>query len=128
MRLLLDTHTLAWWVLDDPHLSDRARDLLADPDNEIVASAVSAFEMATKHRLGKWDDIGEFVAGFENAMTAEGFQLLSISPAHAILAGRMPGAHRDPFDRLLAAQAEVDAMTLVTNDPRFGEFGSETVW
>jgi PIN domain nuclease of toxin-antitoxin system len=128
MRFLLDTHALAWWVLDDPRLSRQVREIVSDTDKEVLVSAVSAFEMATKHRLGKWNDVGAFVEVFESAVATEGFGLLSISPAHARVAGLMAGHHRDPFDRLLAAQAQVEGLVLVTNDGKLAELGVEVVW
>ncbi|WP_375567702.1 type II toxin-antitoxin system VapC family toxin [Oceaniradius stylonematis] len=128
MRLLLDTHTLAWWFLDDPKLSRRARDLIADTDNEVFVSAVSAFEAATKFRIGKWNDIGPLAVAFEPTMLSLNYPVLSISAAHAGRAGLMAGDHRDPFDRLLAAQAEIDGLALVTNDRQFTLLGSRTIW
>lgn len=128
MRLLLDTHTLAWWLLDDPRLSVKARNLLKDPDNELFASAVSAFEAATKFRLGKWPEAGPMATAFEEVMRAQGLPVVSITARHAARAGLMAGEHRDPFDRLLAAQADIEDMVLVTNDARFTDFGTDTVW
>lgn len=128
MRLLLDTHTLAWWLLDDPRLSTKARNLLKDPDNELFVSAVSAFEAATKFRLGKWPEAGPMATAFEEVMRAQRLPVALITSRHAARAGLMAGAHRDPFDRLLAAQADIEGMVLVTNDARFAEFGTSTVW
>ena len=128
MRLLLDTHALAWWLLDDRRLPSRVHDLIADPDNEIWASAVSAFEAGTKYRIGKWRDIEELALNFEQAVRAENFGLLAISAAHASCGGLLGGSHRDPFDRLLAAQSLIESLPLVTNDPAFQAFAVETVW
>lgn len=128
MRLLLDTHALAWWLLDDPHLPLRVRELIANPDNDVFASAVSAFEAATKYRIGKWNDIGPLATSFEATMTSLGYPVLNISATHAGRAGLMAGDHRDPFDRLLAAQAEIEEMALVTNDPAFEMFPVQSVW
>lgn len=128
MNLLLDTHVLAWWVLDDTRLSATARNILGDPSNRVMASVVSAFEMATKHRLGKWPDIGDFVAEFEPAVAAEGFGILDVAADHAVLAGSLPGAPRDPFDRLIAAQAIVGQMPVVTADAALAMLGARTLW
>ena len=128
MNLLLDTHALAWWVLDDTRLSATARNILGDPSNRVMASVVSAFEMATKHRLGKWPDIGDFVAEFEPAVAAEGFGILDVAADHAVLAGSLPGAPRDPFDRLIAAQAIVGQMPVVTADAALAMLGARTLW
>ena len=128
MRLLLDTHALAWWVRDDVHLSSNARDLIADAANEVWVSAVTAFEMALTHRLGKWDEIGVFVDVFEQAVADERFELLPVTTAHALHGARFASAHRDPFDRLLAGQAAVEELVLVTGDRAFDEFGIRTIW
>jgi len=128
VNLLLDTHVLAWWVLDDTRLSATARNILGDPSNRVMASVVSAFEMATKHRLGKWPDIGDFVAEFEPAVAAEGFGILDVAADHAVLAGSLPGAPRDPFDRLIAAQAIVGQMPVVTADAALAMLGARTLW
>nr|WP_245415211.1 type II toxin-antitoxin system VapC family toxin [Hoeflea marina] len=101
---------------------------MADPDNDVFASAVSAFEAATKYRIGKWNDIGPFATSFEATLTSLGYPVVDISAAHAVLAGLMPGKHRDPFDRLLAAQAEIEGMVLVSNDPAFAAFSVQAVW
>ena len=127
MRLLLDTHVLAWWVLDTDALSSKARSAIA-VSARILVSAVSAFEMANKHRLGKWPGIGDFIADFVPAMQRENFDVLALTSDHAIRAGLLPGPHRDPFDRLLAAQALTENLVLVTRDPAFAEFGVETLW
>lgn len=128
MRLLLDTHALAWWLLDDQRLPTRTREIIADPENEIVVSAVSAFETATKFRIGKWNEIGPLALAFEEIVVAQDFAILPISARHASRAGLLPGDHRDPFDRLLAAQAEIEGLCLLTNDPRLGNFGTSVLW
>jgi PIN domain nuclease of toxin-antitoxin system len=128
LRALLDTHTLAWWLLDDRRLSEAALQVTADPENEIWVSAVSAFEAATKYRIGKWSDIRDLATSFEAAVLAEGFELLAISAQHASRGGLLEGVHRDPFDRLLAAQSLIEGIPIVTNDPAFAVFGAEVVW
>ena len=128
MKLLLDTHALAWWLRDDAHLSSDARDLIADGANGVWVSAVSAFEMALKHRLGKWDEIGVLIDVFEQAIADERFELLSVTAAHALHGARIPATHRDPFDRLLAGQAAVEDLVLVTGDRAFDGLGIRTIW
>lgn len=128
MKYLLDTHALVWWLLDDKRLSRPARTVIANSDNEIIASAVSAFEIATKHRLGKWPEVAPLSIDFEKYAIAERFSLLPIAPSHALLAGRLPGEHKDPFDRLLAAQANIDALVLITADPAFAGFDIDRLW
>lgn len=128
MMLLLDTHAVAWWFLGDERMNGRVRRLIEDNDGPTYASAVSAFEMAQKHRLGKWPAIAPLVRGFDHLVTDSGMLLLPLMPAHAIRAVMVPSDHRDPFDRMLAGQALVERLTLVSKDGWFRELGMETVW
>lgn len=128
MRLLLDTHALLWWLTDDARLSAAARAALLDKGNEIHVSAASAWEIATKQRLGKLDGIAPVAEWFGQLAAADGFAHLPISFLHALRAGAYPLEHRDPFDRMLAAQSELEAMVLVTRDPEFGAFACHTFW
>ena len=127
MRYLLDTHALAWWLLDLPRLGAGAREAIAEAENEIFVSAVSAFEIATKYRLGKWPEIAELVKDFEEILKKERFKHLTVSVEHAFLAGHIPAAHKDPFDRILAAQCRLENLSLITIDAAFGEFGIDTI-
>ncbi len=128
MKYLLDTHALAWWLLDLPRLGPNARTAISSPENAIFVSAVSAFEIATKHRHGKWPEMEPLVADFEGVLRAERFAHLPISIPQAFLAGHMPGTHRDPFDRMLAAQCKLENLSLISVDPAFREFGIDIVW
>lgn len=128
MRLLLDTHALLWWFTDDPRLSKTARDVIANQSNTVLVSAASAWEIATKHRLGKLGDIAEAVDRFSELIAADGFEHLPVSYFHGLKAGSYPVAHRDPFDRMLAAQSELESVPLVTRDPAFAAFGTKTLW
>ncbi len=119
MRLLLDTHVLAWWPKDAPQLAAQHRDLIKALENEVLVSAVSCWEIAIKVRTGKWPKAAGLVPGLANALTATSMTLLPISGAHAERAGLLPHTHKDPFDRLLAAQALEDDLTLATVDPVF---------
>jgi PIN domain nuclease of toxin-antitoxin system len=128
MRILLDTHALLWWLLDDPRLTERARAMIAAAGNEVLVSSASGFEIATKHRLGKlWTGRIEPI-GLERIIAEEGVQVLPISLAHALHAGLLAVPHRDPFDRLLMAQSRLEGLPLVTVDPVFAENGIEVVW
>ncbi len=113
MRLLLDTHVFLWWWSDAAELGASARAAIADPANEVFVSAVVAWEIVIKRALGK--------LGFEGtvatAVAEEGFTTLPVSVAHVDEVARLPDHHRDPFDRLLVAQARVESLTLVTSDP-----------
>lgn len=128
MRYLLDTHALLWWWTDDPQLSAHARDLIADERHEIFVSAASAWEIATKHRLGKLSVAGDAMARFNELVQADGFQHLPVSYLHALKAGAYPHPHRDPFDRMLAAQCEIETLPLVTCDIALAAFGTRIAW
>lgn len=128
MRLLLDTHALLWWWADDPQLPTPVRAALADPSNAVLVSAGSAWEIATKQRIGKLPSWPMPAGGFAALVDADGFRQLPVSPAHAWEAGQLDWTHRDPFDRLLAAQAQLEGLTLVTRDPVFAQRSITTFW
>jgi PIN domain nuclease of toxin-antitoxin system len=128
VRILLDTHALLWWLFDDPKLSRKARRTIADPETEALVSSASAWEIATKHRLGKLPEAGDVVTRLPAYLRAGRFTELPISVAHALQAGRLPGPHRDPFDRMLIAQATAETLPVVTNDPVFRDYGTQVLW
>jgi PIN domain nuclease of toxin-antitoxin system len=128
VRLLLDTHTLLWWLTDDPRLPEPVRAEIANPDNAVFASAASAWEIATKQRIGKLPGVPDAASRYAELVAADGFQHLPMSHVHALRAGSWPVSHRDPFDRMLAAQSEQEGRPLVTRDPAFELFGIETHW
>ena len=128
MRLLLDTHALIWWLAGDKALSRRAREAIADEVNEIAVSAASAMEIATKFRIGKLPGAAFLAQSFEEIIAEQGFGELPISVHHARLAGEMNIAHKDPFDRLLIAQAQVEDMVLVSNEALFDGFAVKRLW
>ena len=128
MRLLLDTHALLWWWTDDPQLSAGARRAIADRANSVLVSAASAWELATKHHIGKLGEAGEAVSRFDELVAADGFEHLAISYYHCLKAGGYAVEHRDPFDRMLAAQTALEGLVLVSRDPAFGLFGVEVLW
>ena len=128
MRLLLDTHALIWWLAGDEALSRRAREAIADEVNEIAVSAASAMEIATKFRIGKLPGAALLAQSLEEIIAQQGFGELPISVHHARLAGEMNIAHKDPFDRLLIAQAQVEDMVLVSNEAMFDGFAVKRLW
>jgi PIN domain nuclease of toxin-antitoxin system len=128
MRLLLDTHTFLWWVTNSPQLSPRARAAVADPRNEVLVSAASAWEIATKQRLGKLPGAPQASVRFNELVLLDGFVHLAVDHRHTVRAGAFEVEHRDPFDRMLAAQSELERCALVTLDPAFSLFGTETFW
>ncbi|VXC64964.1 type II toxin-antitoxin system VapC family toxin [Sphingomonas sp. 8AM] len=128
MRLLLDTHALLWWWFDDATLPDRAKAAIGDRANEVHVSAASGWEIATKIRKGHLLGLADRMANFERYLADDGFRALSITMAHGVRSGALPGAHKDPFDRMLAAQALIEDLTLVTCDRVMTDFGCETFW
>jgi PIN domain nuclease of toxin-antitoxin system len=128
VRILLDTHTLLWAAFDEDALSPRARRLIQSPANEIIVSAASAWEVATKYRLGKLDFAQDLAENFVFEVTTAGYLLLPISPEHAQRAGLLPCDHKDPFDRMLAAQAIHENMPLLSNDSQLDVFGVRREW
>jgi PIN domain nuclease of toxin-antitoxin system len=124
VKLLLDTHIVFWANVDDPKLSPTARAAILDPANSIHVSIGSAWEMALKSGLGKWPEVDALVANFEQEMLDSSYALVSITLDHVRTAGLMQSAHRDPFDRLLAAQAQIEGMTLVSADPKLHGLGA----
>jgi PIN domain nuclease of toxin-antitoxin system len=128
VRVLLDTHALLWWLSDDLALSRLARKHIADTNNDVIVSAASAWEIATKVRLGKLVGAAELASDFVGYLEREGFGLLSISADHAVRAGLLPGPHKDPFDRMLIAQAQADGLPIVSGDRVFDDYGVRRVW
>lgn len=123
MNLLLDTHTLLWWLGDDRRLTRAARATIADPENTIFVSAISAWEIAIKKALGKLsapDDLADQVR-------SGGLSELPITIADGMLAGALPRHHDDPFDRMLVAQAQRNGLTIMTGDPAFPSYGVSVV-
>lgn len=128
MKLLLDTHALIWWLTGDTALSRNARDAMGDETNSVAVSAASAMEVSTKFRLGKLPDAALLARDFDQIIAEQGFVELAISVRHARLAGEMNIAHKDPFDRLLIAQAQVEDMVLVSNETLFDGFAVKRLW
>ncbi len=128
MKALLDTHAMLWWWAGDRRLTKAAQNVIADEANEIFVSAASIWEIATKHRIGKLPETGRLLPGIDGHVRRSRFTELPIAFAHAELAGSLEGEHRDPFDRMLIAQAKLEAMAIVSNDRVFESFGVPMVW
>jgi len=128
MRLLLDTHALLWWFTDDPAFSSTVRRLIAQPGNTVLVSAASAWEIAIKFRLGKLPNAIDVVSDFAGHLRRERFENLLISAEHAIRAGLLPGPHRDPFDRMLIAQAQAEGVPIISNDAAFDQYKVRRLW
>jgi len=128
MRLLLDTNALLWFVMESPHLTETGRTVIADPGNRKVVSLASLWEIAIKYSLGKLDlkmPLNQFIP---THLPPGKVQLLQIEVAHLLTVTSLPHYHRDPFDRLLIAQALTENIPLVSNDDRFDPYGVERIW
>ena len=128
MRLLLDTHAFLWFILDEPQLSAAADALISDPANDIEVSPASYWEIAIKIRLGKYSLPEPFDVFIEREISANRFGILSIEPKHAAALCSMPFHHRDPFDRLIIAQAMVEGIGVVSSDAAFDPYGVTRLW
>ncbi len=128
LRFLLDTHVLLWWLFDEPRLSACAYSIIQDPDNAILVSSASGWEIATKYRLGKLPHAGEAARNLPALLRQARMDVLPITIEHALAAGALPGPHRDPFDRMLIAQGQLEALPIVTSDPAFKQYSVTLVW
>ena len=128
MSFLLDTHAFLWAVMQPGELSTKVRKLLENPATDIVVSAASAWEIATKYRLGKLPSTTPIVADIDDVARRLGARWLAVNHRHAIRAGAYPLAHKDPFDRMLAAQSELENLPLVSKDRALRKFRIEQVW
>jgi PIN domain nuclease of toxin-antitoxin system len=128
VRLLLDTHAFLWWLDGDRRMRPKARALVADEGNEVYVSAASVWEITTKARIGKLPGAIAVAADVPAAIRSQGFTPLSMSVAHAQRAGSLPGPHRDPFDRMLIAQAAIEGLTVLSVDPVFDDYRVARLW
>lgn len=128
MKCLLDTHAMVWFWLDDPHLSSSALKIIGDPRNSILISPASYWELAIKISLGKYQLPVPYESFFQEQLSRTDFDVLPIALRHTAALIAMPFHHRDPFDRLIVAQAQVEALPLVSNDPFLDRYGIERVW
>ena len=128
MRLLLDTHILLWVLGEPQRIAPGIRRDIEDLSNAVLISAVCAWEIATKVRIGKWTDAKVLIDNFGQHLATAGLLALPVTIEHARHAGLMPGVQKDPFDRLIAAQAILEGMSVVTADPKLAEFGASLIW
>jgi PIN domain nuclease of toxin-antitoxin system len=128
LRVLLDTQAFLWWLADDPALSKNARRILGDTRNTIVVSAVSAWEISTRVRLGRLPGAEDLVADFPGQIEREGFESLPVSVEHGIRGGLLAGPHKDPFDRMLIAQAQAENLPIVSDEKAFDGYGVRRLW
>jgi PIN domain nuclease of toxin-antitoxin system len=125
--ILLDTHSLLWWLDNDDRLSRRALEAIQNPITQVLVSVGSLWEIAIKQQLGKLK-ASNLVNNFQKELDDAGFVELPISGVHAIRAAVLPINHRDPFDRLLIAQAEIENVPIVSRDSQFDAYGVHRVW
>ncbi len=128
MKILLDTHAFLWWIVDDPHLSSIARSIISDGNNELFFSVASGWEIGIKTGLGRLelpDNLNEYIAGQleKNAIT-----VLPIQLSHALYVIHLPDHHKDPFDRMLIAQSQLENLTLLTKDPMIAQYNVSIIW
>ena len=128
MRLLLDTHAFVWWLTVDERLSRPAHRAIGDEENDVLISAASAWEITTKYRLGKLPEARAAALDVGAEIAHQGFEELPITVEEAARAGSLPGPHRDPFDRLLIAQAQSRNLVLVSVEALFDRYGVHRLW
>ena len=128
MRALLDTHTFLWWITDDHRLSSRVREIIGDGENELFLSTASGWEMAIKARLGRLElpeDIEHFIP---EQMALNAISSLPVRMSHALHVYKLPNYHRDPFDRMLIAQARLEELPILTVDSQISRYSVKVIW
>lgn len=128
MRILLDTHVFLWWIADRPELSGRAREIIADSANQLVLSAASGWEIAIKARLGRLQVPEALERFLTDQLVRNAIEVLPITMSHALRTYRLADLHRDPFDRLIVAQAIVEGIPVLTKDPQIGRYDVPILW
>jgi PIN domain nuclease of toxin-antitoxin system len=128
LNVIVDTHALIWWWQKSPRFSKPAWSAIADHANTILISAASVYEFNAKFQAGKWPEVASIAKSFDAYLERSGFSGLPVTTAHARAAGLLPGPHRDPFDRLLIAQARIEGAAIVSVDPVFKSYGVQTLW
>jgi PIN domain nuclease of toxin-antitoxin system len=128
VKLLLDTHALIWWFLDSPRLRHEMKSMIDDPAFTIFVSAATAWEITSKYRIGRFQEAAELALNLPAYVRQWRFEPLPVTMEHAHRAGLLPGDHKDPFDRMLAAQAIIENAGLVTADPALAGLGAKVVW
>ncbi len=128
MRALLDTHIFLWWISDDRQLTPRVREIIGDVDNDLYLSAASGWEMAIKAALGKLRLPKEINAFLHEQLAVNAITALPVQMNHALHVYTLPAHHRDPFDRLLIAQAQLENMPIITSDAQIAKYSVKVLW
>lgn len=128
MRILLDTHAFLWWVANDPNLSATAHQTIGNGSNEVFFSAASSWEIAIKAQIGKLMLPANLEQFISSQLAQNNFTVLPIHISHTLGTYRLPMHHRDPFDRILVAQSQLEAIPIVTADPLIAQYGVQTIW
>ena len=128
MRALLDTQAFLWWITDDPQLSTRAREIISDGENELFLSVASGWEMAIKARLGKLDLPDNLESFIPEQMALNAIESLPVQMSHALHVYKLPDHHRDPFDRMLIAQSQLENLPILTVDPQIARYAVKVIW
>jgi PIN domain nuclease of toxin-antitoxin system len=128
VRLLLDTHTFLWFITNDPRLSATAKAEIADPANDILISPASYWEVAIKISLGKYPLSAPFESFISKSIEDNGFTILPLEPKHAAVLTSLPFHHRDPFDRMIVAQASAENISIVSADALLDRYGVRRIW
>ena len=128
LKVVLDTSTLLWWWSRPEKLTPRSRAVIGDPGTSVYVSVATAWEIATKSRIGKLPSGERIMNEWGHRMTVDRFQQIDITPLHAFRAGTFPGSHRDPFDRMIAAQSMLEGLPVVTPDEQIENLGAERIW
>jgi PIN domain nuclease of toxin-antitoxin system len=128
MRILLETHALLWWATNDNSLPEPARKRIADAHGQVLVSAASAWEIATKARLGRLPSAANLLDDFDGFLARQDFEPLAITVDHGLRAGLLPARHKDPIDRMLIAQAQAENLAIISNDSVFDQYGVRRFW
>jgi PIN domain nuclease of toxin-antitoxin system len=128
VRVLLDTHAFLWWISDDPRLSEKAREIIADGRNELFFSAASGWEISIKAGLGRLKVAGDLQRFIADQLSRNAIKVLPIYLSHTLHTRILPDHHRDPFDRILVSQAILEEMPLLSADPKIPHYPVEVVW
>ncbi len=128
MRLLLDTHAFIWWFEGSDRLPAAVREAIGASANDVFVSAATAWEIATKHRLGKLNGVDELALSLPRFISSQRFESLPVTVQDGVRAGALPGPHRDPFDRMLVAQALGNDLVLVSGESLFDQYGVQRLW